>query len=85
MQPPNEKRKAAIIKEICQIESRLSPENLSCDGELSRSQIRVKENRLVRKIKKLEKEYIDIEMKPRPELTLSPAQMVLFNQRERQY
>ena len=36
----NEAEKARLMKELLRIECALSPENLTCDGELSQSQVR---------------------------------------------
>ena len=38
---------AEIINDLKRIECRLSPENLSCDGELSRTEVRRRYNRLM--------------------------------------
>tara|TARA_R110001592_G_scaffold55805_1_gene170539 strand:+ start:81 stop:503 length:423 start_codon:yes stop_codon:yes gene_type:complete len=44
---------AKIISELQRIECRLSPENLSCDGELSRTEVRRRYNRLMSEKKAL--------------------------------
>lgn len=44
---------AQIINDLQRVECRLSPENLSCDGELSRTQVRQRYNRLMSEKKAL--------------------------------
>ena len=42
-----------IIEKLRRIENELSPENLTCDGELSRSQVAAKQARLMKERKEL--------------------------------
>ena len=42
-----------ILEKLRIVDSRLSPENLSCDGELSQSQVRAKYRELQRELKSL--------------------------------
>ena len=46
-----------IREDILQCYSQLSPENLSCDGQLNKTQIRAKQSRLYKELKYLFKEY----------------------------
>lgn len=48
--------KLEILKEIDKIDCWLSPENLTCDGELTGAQIKQKYNRLMAQRNQLEKE-----------------------------
>jgi hypothetical protein len=47
---------AEIIRDLQRIECALSPENLHCDGEISRSAAYAKERKLIAKQKELIKE-----------------------------
>ena len=52
------KRNQYFIKEdILRCYSQLSPENLSCDGQLNKTQIRAKQSRIHKELKYLFKEY----------------------------
>lgn len=52
------KRNEYFIREdILRCYSQLSPENLTCDGELTKTQIRVKQSKLNKELKSLFKEY----------------------------
>ena len=46
-----------IREDILRCYSMLSPENLSCDGQLNKTQIRAKQSKLYRELKCLFKEY----------------------------
>jgi CDGSH-type Zn-finger protein len=48
--------KDEILKDIRRVECGLSPENLYCDGEISRTQARVKEHKLLAERRVLIKE-----------------------------
>jgi hypothetical protein len=48
--------KIEIFNKLWRIEMELSPENLTCDGELSRSQAMIKQRKLLAEQKKLHKE-----------------------------
>lgn len=50
---PSKRSDAQIINELQRVECRLSPENLSCDGELSRTEVRRRYNRLMSEKKAL--------------------------------
>ncbi len=45
-----------IRQQIDRIDGQLSPENLHCDGEITRAQAKVKYNRLMRERNALEKQ-----------------------------
>ena len=52
------KRNEYFIREdILRCYSQLSPENLTCDGELTKTQIRAKSSKLNKELKSLFKEY----------------------------
>ena len=52
------KRNEYFIREdILRCYSQLSPENLTCDGELTKTQIRTKSSKLNKELKSLFKEY----------------------------
>jgi hypothetical protein len=52
------KRNEYFIREdILRCYSQLSPENLTCDGELTKTQIRVKQSKLNKELKSLFKEF----------------------------
>ena len=44
-----------IMEELLDLSCALSPENLSCDGELSRNRVRTRYRRLMKKWRDLEK------------------------------
>jgi hypothetical protein len=46
-----------IREDILRCYLQLSPENISCDGELNKTQIRAKQSRLYKELKYLFKEY----------------------------
>jgi Zn-finger domain-containing protein len=46
-----------IREDILRCYSMLSPENLSCDGQLNKTQIRAKQSKLYKELKHLFKEY----------------------------
>ena len=49
--------KRDILRALDRIDCQLSPENLTCDGELSHAQVRAKLNRLLKEKKELEKQF----------------------------
>lgn len=52
------KRNEYFIREdILRCYSQLSPENLTCDGELTKTQIRAKQSKLNKELKSLFKEF----------------------------
>jgi hypothetical protein len=52
------KRNEYFIREdILRCYSQLSPENLTCDGELNKTQIRAKQSKINKELKSLFKEY----------------------------
>jgi hypothetical protein len=52
----SKRTEAEIIRDLQRIECALSPENLHCDGEITRAQARTKERALVAQRSKLVKE-----------------------------
>lgn len=46
-----------IREDILRCYSQLSPENLTCDGELNKTQIRTKQSKINKELKSLFKEY----------------------------
>lgn len=52
----SKRTEAEIIRDLQRIECALSPENLHCDGEITRAQARIKERALVAQRAKLVKE-----------------------------
>ena len=53
----NRRNEYFIREDILRCYSQLSPENISCDGQLNKTQIRVKQSRLYKELKYLFKEY----------------------------
>lgn len=58
MNPTN--RKKQILEELQQVDNQLSPENLHCDGEISRAQARLKSSYLTAKKIRLEQELANL-------------------------
>jgi hypothetical protein len=54
--------KQELINELERIDCQLSPENLHCDGEISRAQARLRGARLMEKRERLEKELKKLEL-----------------------
>ena len=70
-----------ILDEIRSVQNDLSPENLSCDGELSRSRTRRKENVLLTRLRGLERE---LGRKPtEQEIWNTPDPMPIMRQRQK--